>query len=109
METVYLENLPDKELAPLIRNPFKNKILHGQFAACLKCFDARHKDLIGTDWRDGRFYQHRGNAWAHHFWMGYNGARGRKHYQGSYDTPAYACWRAGYEIRKLCDSGLTID
>lgn len=101
MQPVYLENLPEYELVPLLRNPFRNKILNRNFAACLECFDTRHKDLIATDWRDGRLYQHRGNAWAHHFWIGYNGTRDRDHYRGSYDTPAYACWRAGYEIRKI--------
>lgn len=103
MKPVYLENLPDESLKSKIRNPFRSKILIRQFDACLNCFDIRHKDLIATDRRDGRFYQHRGNAWAHHFWIGYNGQKDRLHYRDSYDTPAYACWKAGNEIRKLLE------
>lgn len=54
-----------------------------------------------VDRRDGRWHQSRGNSWATHFWWGFNGSHKREHYVGSYDTPAYACWKAGMEVRKL--------
>lgn len=104
-ETIYLDNLPEYSMAERIRNPFTNKILNRQFDACLLAFDRRFKDLIKSDWRDGRLYQSRGNSWACHFWWGYNGVHERERYAGSYDTPAYACWKAGRAVREQLSTG----
>lgn len=95
---IYLKNLPNKDI--VLRNPFKNKILRSQYDAIIKAFNIRHKDLIRKD-REGNFFQSTGNSWAQDFWTGYNGMRTRESFKGSYDTSAYACWRAGNDIRKF--------
>lgn len=92
--------MPEARSSDFIKNPFKEVVLRNQWAACVKCFDERHKDLVRIDRRDGRTYQSRGNAWATHFWRGFNGACRREHYMGSYDTLAYACWVAGRDISR---------
>lgn len=100
LEPIYLDNLPNISMAGKVRNPFRNKILHAQFDACIFTFDTRGESLIKIDRRNNRAYQSRGNSWATHFWWGYNLTHKRSRYEGSYDTPAYACWRAGLAIRQ---------
>ena len=68
------------------------------------CFRGRHKDLIYPSGRRGR-----GNSAATAFWRGYDGALGPVWDARSRQTPAYACFRAGEDVKALVAAGIYDD
>jgi hypothetical protein len=79
----------------MICNPFKDAVMRRQFDACIHCYDTKHRDLIRAD--GGR---HTGNAVANFFWQGFDGAGRDRWDAASRKMIAWACYRAGEEIRK---------
>lgn len=82
------------EMKNLVRNPFKTAFMRKNFDAGISTYDAKHKDLIHPSG-----FRCAGNAWAHHFWNGYD--RVDRDYTGIKDSAAYAMYRAGQEISKV--------
>jgi hypothetical protein len=77
-----------------MHNPFRERIKRETYNAIVGCYETRHRDLFRPDGSQGR-----GNAWAGWFWRGYNGVEPNWD-RASKDSPGYACWCAGRDIRK---------
>ena len=75
-----------------IRNPFRVPALRKQFDAMVWAYATNHRDLIRPNG------VRPGNAWAMHFWRGFDGVP-RPKLDNLKDTPSYACWKAGVTIR----------
>ncbi|MBY3155373.1 hypothetical protein HFO56_23905 [Rhizobium laguerreae] len=89
------------QMRDLVRNPFRNKMMKQQYDAAVLTYDTKHKDFI---YATGR--RCLGNAWAGAFWRGFDGLlddRWKKD-AGSRQTPGYACWRAGKDIKAVLDA-----
>jgi hypothetical protein len=89
------------QMHDLVRNPFRNKIMKQQYDAAVLTYDTKHKAFIYVTGR-----RCLGNAWAGAFWRGFDGLfddRWKKD-AGSRQTPGYACWRAGKDIRAVLDA-----
>jgi hypothetical protein len=81
-------------------NPFRNAVLRKQYDALVHLYAIKHRDLVRADGKP-----HRGNSWATNFWRGYEGKDDASRWdRASRQTPAWACWRAGHDIRKLENS-----
>lgn len=81
-------------------NRFRNPMWRRQYDACLNCFHIRHKDLIHPSG-----IRNRGNDVADYFWRGYD------HIKMNWDarsrqSPVYAAYRAGEDVRCLVDHGV---
>ncbi len=83
------------EMHTLVRNPFKTKFMRANYEAAVKTYDIRGSNFIYPN-TNRRCV---GNAWANNFWRGFDGvARNWDH--ASKQTPAYAMWCAGRDIRQ---------
>lgn len=82
-------------------NRFRNPMLRKQYDQMLSCFRTRHKDLI---YPSG--VRCRGNAAAGAFWRGYDGLVNPYWDAVSKQTPAYACFRAGQDVKRFVDAGV---
>lgn len=78
-------------------NRFKTPALRKQYDACVKCYRAKHRDVVRPDGTP-----HRGNAWADNFWRGYESVP-MNWDAASRQTFAYACYRAGADMKKSDD------
>jgi hypothetical protein len=85
------------KVPPVKGNPFRNPILRKQYDGMFYVFSIKHRDLFRPDGTP-----HRGNSWATNFWRGYEGKDDPKRWdRASRQTPAWACWCAGRDVRKL--------
>ncbi|MCV9964474.1 hypothetical protein OIU34_21525 [Pararhizobium sp. BT-229] len=89
------------QMCDLVRNPFRNDIMRRQFDAAVSTYDTKHRDFI---YPNGRRCV--GSAWATNFWRGFEGmaADRWKKDAAARQTPAYACWCAGRDIRAALDA-----
>ncbi len=85
-------------------NRFHNPVLRAQYNQMLHCFRTQHKDLIYPSGR--RCW---GNGAANAFWRGYDGKIAPVWDARSRQTPAYACFRAGHDVRALVSAGVYDD
>ncbi|MAM41231.1 MAG: hypothetical protein CL949_22620 [Erythrobacter sp.] len=85
------------EMARLVRNPFRSKYMRGNFDAAVATYDSRHKDFIHPSG-----IRCVGNAWATHFWRGFDGIQ--SDYSGIKDSAAYAFYRAGQAVAEAIQS-----
>jgi hypothetical protein len=77
-----------------IRNPFRNPMMRSQFAALIKAYETKHRDLVRPDGQ-----RHKGNSWAQHFWWGFDNALPKRYAdRESRNTLGYAAFRAGRAI-----------
>lgn len=82
-------------------NRFRDAVLRRQYDQMVHCFRTHHHDLI---YPSGN--RCRGNACAGYFWRGYDGVAIPTWDARSRQTPGYACFRAGQDVRKLVDAGV---
>ena len=82
-------------------NRFRDLTMRRQYDACLLSFRTRHPDLIRPSG-----VRCRGNATATHFWRGYEGRVRPTWDANSRRTPAYACYRAGQDVRRFVEAGV---
>lgn len=85
-------------------NLFRDRTLKGTYDVMLNCFRTRHKDLI---YPSGRRCKGSGGATA--FWRGYDGRTNPIWDTASKTTPAYACYRAGQDVKRFVDAGIYED
>ncbi len=78
----------------LVRNPFKTKFMHENYAAAVKTYDDKHPSFI---YANGKRCV--GSAWAGSFWRGFDGVQ-RNWDRASKQSAAYAMWCAGRDIKK---------
>jgi hypothetical protein len=82
-------------------NRFRDPAMRRQYDACVASFRIRHPDLIRTSGT-----RCRGNGFATYFWRGYDGLTRPVWDTNSRRTPAYACYRAGQDVRRLVEAGV---
>ena len=82
-------------------NRFRDPIMRAQYDAMVSCFRTRHKDLI---YPSGA--RCRGNVAATAFWGGYDRVKRPIWDAHSRQTPAYACYRAGQDVRQFVEAGV---
>jgi hypothetical protein len=75
-------------------NRFRNKAYRAQYDAMVRAYHTRHRDLVRPDGT-----QHLGNGVANNFWRGYENMP-MNWDRNSRDSFAYACYRAGQDVRK---------
>lgn len=88
------------EMQKRVRNPFRDQFMRKSYDAAVQTYDTKHRNFI-YPWGTRCI----GNAWATNFWRGYDGMQ-RNWDKASKESPAYAMWCAGRDIRKAVD-GLT--
>jgi hypothetical protein len=79
----------------LVSNPFKTEFMRKNYDAAIKTYDAKHHNFIYSNNR-----RCIGNAWATNFWRGFDGLK-LNWDSTSKQTPSYAMWRAGRDIKSV--------
>jgi hypothetical protein len=89
------------QMRDLVRNPFHNHLMRQQYDAAVFSYDTKHRNFI---YATGR--RCLGNAWAGSFWRGFDGLNEDQWRRdaSSRQTPGYACWRAGKDVRAALDA-----
>lgn len=82
-------------------NHFRDPTMRATYDAMVSGFRTRHKDLI---YPSGA--RCRGNGAATAFWCGYDGVKRPVWDARSRQTPGYACFRAGQDVRRFVEAGI---
>lgn len=79
-------------------NRFRNKSLRDQYAAMVDAYRSRHSGLFTEAGQP-----HRASGLALAFWNGFDGVSMGTGFstRAERSSPAYACWRAGQDCKKL--------
>ncbi|PSL90785.1 hypothetical protein C7U57_28640 [Pseudomonas sp. R9.37] len=79
-------------------NRFRNKSLRDQYAAMVDAYRSRHNGLFTEAGQP-----HRGSGLALAFWNGFDSVSMGTGFgtKAERSSPAYACWRAGQDCKKL--------
>jgi hypothetical protein len=86
---------------PVLRNPFKDRMMRMEYEAAIRAYDVKHKSLFLSN-GDRRTVGHYGSAFATYFWKGYDGVIPGN---GRWDAAskrmiAYALWCAGRDVKQ---------
>lgn len=85
------------EMGGTVRNPFRSKFMRTNYDSVVSGYDKKHKNFVSPS--GARCV---GNALATAFWRGFDNIS-QNWDAASKQTPVYAAWRAGRDIRSVID------